>query len=160
MINVALTLLLLISSTAAWQAPSEEAEVLLVVQRFFDSMTAADPEAAAATLLPEGQFVSVRPGPDGAVVRTVRHANYLADMQPDGPRLEERMWEPQVLIHDRMALVWTPYDFHRDGRLSHCGIDAFSLIKTDAGWRIAGITYTVEPEGCAALGQPPRDGAR
>lgn len=160
MMHVALTLVLLISGAAAWQAPSQETEVLMVVQRFFDSMTAGDPEAAAGTLLPDGQFVSVRPGPDGTLVRTVRHADYLADMQPNGPRLEERMWEPQVMIHDRLALVWTPYDFHRDGRLSHCGIDAFSLIRTDDGWRIAGVTYTVEPVGCAALGQPPRGGAR
>jgi len=157
---LAMTAALLISSTGAWQTASEEAEVLAVVQRFFDTMTAADSAGAAETLLPEGQFVSVRDTPEGLSVRVAPHADYLAGMTPDGPRLEERMWQPQVLIHDRLALVWTPYDFHRDGELSQCGIDAFSLIKGEDGWKITGVTYTVEPDGCAALGQPPRGSRR
>jgi hypothetical protein len=60
----------------------------------------------------------------------------------------ERMWDARVLIHGRIAVLWTPYDFHRDGKFSHCGVDAFSLVKTDDGWKIAGFIYTVEPEGC------------
>jgi len=40
--------------------------------------------------------------------------------------------------------VWAPYDFWRDGKFSHCGVDAFDLIKTDEGWKIAGGGYTLE----------------
>ncbi len=45
------------------------------------------------------------------------------------------------MLHGRIAVVWTPYDFHNDGELSHCGIDALSLLMTDEGWKIAGVTY-------------------
>jgi len=60
--------------------------------------------------------------------------------------VRERMWNPEVRIRGFIASVWTPYDFWSDGKFSHCGVDAFNLIKTDEGWRIAGGTYTVERE--------------
>jgi len=61
-----------------------------------------------------------------------------------------------VLIHKEIAVVWTKYDFHREGKFSHCGVDAFNLIKTQEGWKISGIFYTVEKEGCeeGPLGSP------
>ena len=39
--------------------------------------------------------------------------------------------------------MWTPDDFWTDGTFSHCGIDAFDLIKTDDGWKIAGGAFTM-----------------
>jgi hypothetical protein len=57
----------------------------------------------------------------------------------------ERMWDPTVLIHDRLATVWTPYDFHRDGKFTHSGIDVFTLARTDTGWKILDLAFTVEP---------------
>ena len=51
-------------------------------------------------------------------------------------------------VHGLIATVWAPYDFWIDGKLSHCGIDAFDLIKTEDGWKIAGGVYTVE-SNCA-----------
>jgi hypothetical protein len=47
-------------------------------------------------------------------------------------------------MQGRIATVWAPYDFWIDGKFSHCGVDAFDLIKTDKGSRIAGGAYTVE----------------
>jgi hypothetical protein len=43
-----------------------------------------------------------------------------------------------------------------DGKFSHCGVDAITLVRTDAGWRIASFVYTVEETGCAPspLGAP------
>ena len=60
----------------------------------------------------------------------------------------ERIWEPTVLIHGPIAVVWAQYDLHRNRQFVHCGVDAFTLIRTSAGWRIATTTYTAEPTGC------------
>ena len=142
---------------AAGQEDAEKDAVLAVVQKFFDTMTARDAAGAGESLIIEGQFSSVSDGANGPRVRTTPLVTYIEGLS-SGTRLqEERMWDPVVMIHERLAMVWTPYDFHVDGELSHCGIDAFSLIKTDAGWKIAGVAYTVEPMGCAALGQPSRE---
>ena len=61
----------------------------------------------------------------------------------------QRFRDPQVLIHDRMAAVWTPYDLYVDGEFSHCGIDNFNFLKTEEGWKITGIVFSMELENCA-----------
>jgi len=69
----------------------------------------------------------------------------------------ERMWNPTVLVRGRIAMVWADYDVYVGGKFGHCGIDAFTLLKTDAGWKISGIQYTSETQGCKPnpLGPPP-----
>jgi hypothetical protein len=59
-------------------------------------------------------------------------------------QIREVINNPRVLIHNRVAIVWTPYDFYINEKLSHGGVDAVSLLKTADGWKIAGIIYTVE----------------
>ncbi|MFQ5568636.1 MAG: nuclear transport factor 2 family protein [Rhodothermales bacterium] len=139
------------------QAHAEETAVIATVQHLFDAMAARDTVAARSILLPEGRFFSIREDGDRGIVRSTTHRAFLAQL---GTAAEEawleRMWNPRILIHGRMAMLWTAYDFHRDGAFSHCGVDAFSLLKTSEGWKIAGTTYTVEPTGCEAspLGPP------
>lgn len=58
------------------------------------------------------------------------------------------MWAPQVSIAGRLASLWAPYDFHRDGKRTHCGINQVNLVKTPEGWRIATLIYTVQTTGC------------
>ena len=48
-------------------------------------------------------------------------------------------------VEGRIAVVWTRYDFHRAGKMSHNGTDCFTLLKTDQGWKIVNGAYTVEP---------------
>ena len=59
--------------------------------------------------------------------------------------LLERMWSPTVHINGRIAVVWTRYDFHVNGKFTHSGTDCFTLLKTDQGWKIASCVYSVEP---------------
>lgn len=145
------------SATAALPRTAEEAAVLASVQRFFDTMTARDSIGTRSVLDDEGDFVSVRWGDDGnAIVRRAPNAAYLAGMRNRKDTYLERLWDAEVRIHGPIATVWTPYDFHINGTFSHCGVDAFQLRKTDAGWMITGGTYTVERTGCAPspLGTP------
>jgi hypothetical protein len=120
--------------------------VLAAVQGFFDAMAANDPAAMRAVMLDDGQYYATAEGDAGFTIRRVRHEDFFRQLVPGAPVWVERMWDPTVLVHERIAMVWTPYDIHRDGVFSHCGIDIFSLIRTERGWQIAGIVYTVEPE--------------
>lgn len=137
--------------------PEPDQEILDVIQELFDAMAAGDADRAAATLLPEGQLVSVRPGDDGeSVVAVTPHRDFLVQLAEAAERWIERIWDPEIMVHGPIAVVWTPYDFYRGGVFSHCGMDAFTLVRTRDGWRIAGGTYTVEPTGCppSPLGPP------
>lgn len=148
---------LLIAATASARVEEEaRAEVLAVVQSFFDSMARKDAVAGQKLALPEARFFSVRVEAGAPVVRTFAIQEGLKRWAESSEAHLERFWSSEVRIHGRIATVWTPYDFHRDGKFSHCGVDAFDLVRTAEGWRLAGGVYTLEPEGCAAspLGPP------
>lgn len=62
-----------------------------------------------------------------------------------------RGFDIEVMVSGPVAMAWVPYDLYRDGEWSHCGVDVFSLLYTDAGWRIASLTYSVaQPPVCQA----------
>jgi hypothetical protein len=138
------------------EAQSEDEVVLSVVQRFFDADAAKDVEAAREIMIPEGRFFSVREDKEEKVVQSFTIEEYLDGLPSREEAVLERMWDPRVMIHRDIAVVWTRFDFHRNGRFSHCGVDSFDLIKTREGWKISGGIYTVEPTDCpeSPLGPP------
>ena len=65
--------------------------------------------------------------------------------------IEERPLSYEIKIHNDIAIAWVPYTLSLSGKFSHCGVDVFTLIKTGDGWKIVNASYSVEPDGCAAL---------
>ncbi len=61
----------------------------------------------------------------------------------------ERGFGATARVQDRVAQVWVPYDLYTGKSWSHCGVDAFTLIKSDGRWRVASLIYTIEqPPAC------------
>jgi hypothetical protein len=129
---------------AAQPAAAEREAVLTVMQTFFDTMAAKDVDGARKILQPQGRFHAMRMRDGKPDVRAFSNEEYFADLKASKQAMRERMWNPEVRIHGLIATVWTPYDFWIDGKFSHCGIDAFDLIRTEEGWKIAGGSYTIE----------------
>lgn len=144
-------------ATAPMAAPEEDA-VLAAVQRFFDTMAAKDVDGAEEVLVPEGRLFSVRVVDGEKVVRSSTNQEFLDRLKDSEGDWLERMWDADVRVRGDIATVWTPYDFHINGELSHCGIDALDLVKIDGAWMITGGSYTVERDGCpeSPLGPPQR----
>lgn len=130
---------------------NDKAAVLSTVQRLFDAMSARDVAAAKEVILSEGQYIAVREKPVPGSLQA-----FAERLGTGSGKLLERIWNPQVSMHGRIASVWAPYDFHRDGKFSHCGVDSIGLVKTEAGWKIASVMWTQEPTGCqpSPLGPP------
>lgn len=61
---------------------------------------------------------------------------------PETVQIEERELNSEIRIDDQLATAWTKYEFYRNGKISHCGFDAFQFYKTEKGWKILAITYT------------------
>jgi hypothetical protein len=147
-IAIVMAMLTCAFSLQAQTSATEKDAVLKAVQVFFDTMAAKDVEGARAILQPQGRFhnMSMRDGkPD---VRAFSNEEYFSILQSSKQKMRERTWNPDVSIHGLIATFRAPYDFWIDGKLSHCGVDAFDLIKTEDGWKIAGGVYTVESK-CA-----------
>lgn len=141
------------------EGDAAEAEVIAVVQQLLDAISVRDTAAYRALVLSEVRSLIVVPESDSLVYYWRGTEESIRQLGGGGPRLLERMWEAQARVSGPIATVWAPYDFYRDGRFSHCGVDAFHLVETPAGWRIAGIMYTVirSQARCPAspLGPPP-----
>jgi len=127
--------------TTAQSSTTDRDAVLKVVQAFFDTMTGRDIDGAREILVPQGRFHAMR---TGAEPRPLSNEEYLAQLQASKQTMRERIWNPDVRVHGSIATMWAPYDFWIDGKFSHCGVDAFDLIRTDKGWKIAGGVYTLE----------------
>jgi hypothetical protein len=148
-----LAILIWLPGSATAQPVPDRDAVVAVVQRFFDAMATRDATKMAAVLMSEGRFFSVR---EDGTVRSTTIKEYIERLPSGKERVLERMWNPEVKAHRGIAILWTPYDFYRDGKFSHCGIDAFDLVKTPEGWKITGAIFTIEKTDCAPspLGPP------
>ncbi len=125
---------------------SDEKQPAATVQKLFDGMAAHDAEMIRSTVLPDARFYSVR---DEAVPTSTAAEDFISRIAPmKGDLLERFTGQPKTLIRGRIAQVWGEYEFLRDGKFGHCGVDSVSLFKTAEGWKIAAITYTTETAGC------------
>ncbi len=141
---VLIIILFAVASPIAHAQNTDRDAVLKTVQAFFDTMAAKDVDGARKILMPQGRFHAMRMRDGKPDPRAFSNEEYFADLQASKQTMRERMWNPEVRVHGLIATVWTPYDFWIDGKFSHCGIDAFDLVKTEEGWKLAGGTYTVE----------------
>ncbi len=146
---VAIVTLILVGAVNAQAKPARSAaqrDVLGTVDALFDAMARHDVDASRKLILPGASFVVVKP--DGTVA--IEHdSDYLDSLTTHKEAFRERIWHAQVTVQGDIAQVWAPYDFHLDGKLSHCGIDSFSMLRSNGHWRVASVSYTVQKVGCA-----------
>jgi hypothetical protein len=141
---IAIAVLAAAGNVRAQSSTTEADTVLKTVQMFFDTMAAKDVEGARQILQPQGRFHAMRVRDGKPEVRAFSNEEYFADLQASKQKMRERIWNPEVRVSGLIASVRAPYDFWLDGKLSHCGIDQFDLIKTEDGWKIAGGVYSLE----------------
>lgn len=144
----ALNLIVILSFTAHGQHGKAEAK--LVVEEFFSGLNAKDTSVIRSTLYEDIELATVVDGSRPVKVESVDR--FLESVyKSHGMDLEERISSYQVLMDEGMAVVWAPYKFFVNDQLSHCGVNAFTLILTDQGWKIHRIIDTRRKENCLTL---------
>ena len=143
-------LFLATSTTGFSQYSPEKKEVLDVIQNFFNALQKRDTAAFIASTLAEVQTPIVMERNDSVFVRVRSRAAFIKSLAEGTTVIDEKMRNKGVVVevHDRIAMVWAPYDLWIDKKFSHCGVDVFTLIKTKDGWKISALAYTIEREGC------------
>jgi hypothetical protein len=130
--------------------PAAEREVLAVVNTIFTALKVKD-TAKMRSLHEPGARLVLTSNRDGKPhIRIVPIDEFLQIIGRNQSALEERIFEPQVRIHDNLATVWNRYEFLVDGKPDHCGVDAFQLVRFADGWKVIAIADTQRPcEGAA-----------
>ena len=142
----------------AFPMSADSAAVVQVAEGLLRALSARDTVAARSFIVPGMTLVSMRDDRGTAgVARVQTDADFARSLAEGTERLLERMWSPVVQIYGGVATVAAPYDFHVDGKWSHCGTDVFTLLRTGTGWRITGLSYTVQTRDCPAAPGLPND---
>ena len=127
---------------------NEADEILAVVRAMFDGLAARDTAMMRQTLDPDARLVQTFSADGVPGSRSVSMTDFLSRIAQDGPPIEERFWDPQIVVHDNLASIWISYAFFVNGEMSHCGEDNFQLARGSNGWKIIALADTQRREGC------------
>jgi len=131
------------------QAAEEQA--VAVIERLFDAMRASD-SLTVRGLFAEGvtQFGSSYTSRDaGPTVGITSLEEFVVAVGgAEVGTLDERIIFRDVMVDDNLVTVITPYTFHFDGNLSHCGVDVFLVARTGEDWKIVSLVDTRRRAGC------------
>jgi len=132
------------------QGSSSRDEVKATIIQLFDGMRAGDSSIVAQLLHPDAVLQSVGYNKENkAIFKTESAEGWLTAISsyPAGT-LDERLYSMVIEVDEPLATAWTEYSFFADGKLSHCGTNAFQLFKSENGWIVHHITDTRRRKNC------------
>jgi len=149
-------LLVLMPVTAAAQsaagaaAPTAaHAEVLATIDSFLAGLRTKDTMLMARHVDTLARMTLLRPGPAGSRVMLLTAAQFMrAVSRPEQPALDEPIRNPVVQVDGDLASVWAEYQVRIDGKVSHCGFDAFHLARLGGQWKILNVSDTFRRTSC------------
>ena len=128
---------------------ADKAEILATVQKVFDAMRTRDTMLLTQAFDTSARLVgvSMRGTPALSLTSPSRFGAAFTRAKA-GDVWNERIYDPEVRIDGNMAQVWAYYTFHLSSTFSHCGVDAFMLMKVGSSWKITQLADTQRKEGC------------
>ncbi|MGD2068834.1 MAG: DUF4440 domain-containing protein [Gemmatimonadota bacterium] len=130
------------------QTADQAVEVMSTVDALFEAMAAKDTAALAAVFHPDARLASTAIQDGRPVVHGSSIEEFVRGVGSATVDLDERLGPADVKVDGPLATAWTPYAFFADGEFSHCGVNAFQLVRTDQGWKILQITDSRRRDGC------------
>lgn len=122
--------------------------VLAVADSSLAALSRGDYVAFTDWMVEGATIASVSEASPARRIRLRTRESYRTSTTTD--RLLERGFNGTAEVDGPIAMVWLPYDFYVNDTWSHCGVDIFTMVKSDAGWKIATLTYNVlQPPACA-----------
>lgn len=139
-------------ATSRPASAADRAAVLATIDTMFQGMRTKDTTLMLGQLDPQARLTLLRPTPDGGVRVVVLPARdfVTAVGAPGQPGVDEPIRNPVVQVDGDLASAWAEYQVRRDGRVTHCGHDAFHLVRKAGKWRILAVADTYRAEGCGA----------
>lgn len=149
-LSVLLALTVACVAPAPLAAQSDSAAVVGAIERFFDALRSKDTTVMRASVDSAARFTLLRPDPAGGVrVVVLTGEQFLRSASnPNSPPLDEPIRNARVLVDGDLASVWAEYQVRRDGQVTHCGFDAFHMVRRQGAWKVLNVSDTFRREGC------------
>jgi hypothetical protein len=141
---------LAIPATPARAQRDDRTAILATVQRVFDAMRTRDTALLSQAFDTSARLVGVstRTTPPSVTLTTPARFGAAIAHAPAGDVWNERIFDPEVRIDGSVAQVWAYYTFHHNSTFSHCGVDAFMLVRVGSTWKITQLSDSRRSEGC------------
>ena len=122
----------------------ERSRPMGAVERFFTAFHAKDSLGMQEVMHPKAQLLraAVRNNQSVVVENNIEKFIRAVATRNAFPTWEEQLGEPVVLQDQNLATVWVPFRFYLGGKLSHCGVNAFTLVKVGTSWKILSLMDT------------------
>ena len=146
-----LLVILFLFFTLSSFAQTDEEQIKASINQVFDGMRKNDTPLVRQVLHSSCFLKSIGKNKTGEVrLQEDAIGEWLKQIgtKREGVILDERLTSFDIKIDDEMAMAWTPYDFYVNDKFNHCGVDVFTMMKTDKGWKIVGIVDTRRKENC------------
>ncbi len=128
----------------------ERAAVLASINGFMAALRTKDAAAMSQHVDSLTRFTLIRPTREGGTrVMVLTGAQFVGLVtQPGQPGIDEPLRNPVVHVSGDLASVWAEYQVRRDTTVTHCGFDAFHLVRSGGRWKFLNISDTFQPTGC------------
>jgi Putative lumazine-binding len=128
---------------------AERSAVLAVVNSVFTAMRTRDTALLRQAFDTSARLVGVSArGTPAVSLTTPSRFGSAITSAPPGAIWNERIFDPEVRIDGPVAQVWAYYTFHANDKFTHCGVDAFMLLKVGADWKITQLADSRRTTGC------------
>ncbi len=117
------------------------------IDRFFLSLANQDTLMMQEVAEPDGQIWTLNNIRQPSRRRMRYSREDYKSFDPD-EQLQETPLDYVIKAKNGIAMAWVPYEFRVNGEFSHCGVDVFTLIKTEGTWKITTMAYTIDESGC------------
>ena len=115
------------------------------IHNMFDAMREHDGKKLLAQFAPNALLQ--RAG-KGSEIKTNDLAKFADFVSKTDKYLDEKLLSVNISISDNLASVWTPYAFYLDGKISHCGVNSFQLVKFEQTWKIVYLIDNTHGGNC------------
>ncbi|MEO1263414.1 MAG: nuclear transport factor 2 family protein [Bacteroidota bacterium] len=128
----------------------EEQAIRATIDQLFDGMRAGDSTMVRSTFHTSARLQSAFYDKEGQSVLKMGSIDRFVGAvgTPHDDVWDEKIWSFKVHIDGNLATTWTDYTFFLGEKMSHCGVNAFHLFKSEEGWKITQITDTRRKENC------------
>lgn len=129
--------------SSSFAQTNDETAVKSTIIRMFEGMSKADSTVLKPLFSPGARLQTVQNKQGTVSVKEDLIAGFITSVgKAKAGALDERLSGMDVKIDGDLATVWTPYSFYYNGQQSHCGANAFTLVRITGDWKIQNIIDT------------------
>lgn len=117
---------------------AQNAEIQNAIETFFEGFHAKDTLKLQSVCSEKIILQSIMEGSKGNKLTNETSKEFYKSIAtiPNDMKFEEKIMSFSIQIDGTMAHAWTPYEFYINGKLSHKGVNSFTLFKEKEVWKI------------------------